>query len=244
MIRYFEAAAALLLKVILQTVLRADGIAGLAGKSISYLLPILLLVLVHRRCGIDSGSVWLRNPQKCEIVSTIFFCVMILSAISTVGTVLEMLFHMPSALAYTGDSLPVMLLSSLLAAPVLEEVFWRGYLLSLLADAMPDTKISKTAAILLCGILFGFFHGSPARMLYAGISGILLGILALRIGALPCIIVHMLNNLRVLLSLYTGHRMTYAIVFAAAGGIALLLLLYVKRRRISRDKREINRNSQ
>jgi len=79
-----------------------------------------------------------------------------------------------------------------IAAPVLEELVFRGAVLRL---ARP---LGVREAILLQAVLFAAQHGSPAAVVWALVCGLVLGTLAERTGRVwPGIILHTLNNLLV-----------------------------------------------
>jgi membrane protease YdiL (CAAX protease family) len=77
------------------------------------------------------------------------------------------------------------------AAPLLEEVFFRGILLKgLLRNYRPVVAIGQSA------LLFGLMHMSPAQSIATALMGALLGWLYYRTGSVRlCIGLHMLNNL-------------------------------------------------
>lgn len=76
-------------------------------------------------------------------------------------------------------------------APVLEEVLFRGILLTgLLRNYRPWVAIGQSA------LLFGLFHMNPVQIVSAGIMGLLVGWLYYRTRSLLlCIVAHALNNL-------------------------------------------------
>lgn len=78
-----------------------------------------------------------------------------------------------------------------LAAPVLEELLFRGVLLKgLLRNYRPAVAIGQSA------LLFGLLHLSPAQSISTALLGLLLGWLYYRTQSLGlCIGLHMLNNL-------------------------------------------------
>jgi membrane protease YdiL (CAAX protease family) len=82
-------------------------------------------------------------------------------------------------------------LTMVVAAPMLEEVLFRGIMLrGLLRSQQPWAAIGLSAA------LFGLIHFNPAQSLHAALFGVLLGWLYYRTQSLGvCIGVHALNNL-------------------------------------------------
>jgi membrane protease YdiL (CAAX protease family) len=75
-------------------------------------------------------------------------------------------------------------------APATEELLFRGLLLPALAD-----RYGEGVALGLTSIAFGLVHVDPAAMVYAGVAGVVLGIVALRTGStLAAIAVHAAVN--------------------------------------------------
>ncbi len=82
------------------------------------------------------------------------------------------------------------LLSVALAAPVTEEVVFRGLIQSRLARALPGWP-----AVLLSALMFALCHGQPVWMGYAFVLGLVLGVMAWRAGSiLPSILTHIVFN--------------------------------------------------
>ncbi|HIT32500.1 MAG TPA: CPBP family intramembrane metalloprotease [Candidatus Enterenecus stercoripullorum] len=81
-------------------------------------------------------------------------------------------------------------LSVALAAPVTEEVVFRGLIQSRLARALPGWP-----AVLLSALMFALCHGQPVWMGYAFVLGLVLGVMAWRAGSiLPSILTHIVFN--------------------------------------------------
>ena len=77
-----------------------------------------------------------------------------------------------------------------LAAPLAEEVIFRGLIQSRLAHALPGWP-----AVVLSALLFALCHGQPVWMGYAFVLGMVLGIMAWRTGSiLPSILTHIVFN--------------------------------------------------
>jgi membrane protease YdiL (CAAX protease family) len=88
-----------------------------------------------------------------------------------------------------------------LLAPLGEELFFRGYLLTRLRAAW-----SAGPAILVSAVAFGFLHGEPVHGVLAAGIGLYLGFVAERSGSVvPAIVCHVANNtVSVLLSAWVG----------------------------------------
>ena len=114
-------------------------------------------------------------------------------------------------------------LSVALAAPVVEEVIFRGLIQSRLALALPGWP-----AVVLSALLFALCHGQPVWMGYAFVLGMVLGIMAWRTGSiLPSILTHIVfNAIGQVLSLpqfEQANGLVILAVLAAAGAVACLL---------------------
>ncbi len=113
-----------------------------------------------------------------------------------------------------------MALETALLAPILEEVFFRGYLMSALM------RFGRREAIFLSACLFALIHGiSPALPGYL-VLGCLLGAVVLHTGSLfAAMIVHSMYNLTLLAGSYLGLFPDQMNPFFAAALLAGILLL-------------------
>lgn len=118
----------------------------------------------------------------------------LVAALVTVLSLLDFL-HLPSWMGKTFQTMmqmPVVaFIMMVVAAPVLEELLFRGVVLQgLLRNERPWVAIGQSA------LLFGLFHFNPAQSLNAGLVGLLLGWLYYRTRSLwLCMAMHGLNNL-------------------------------------------------
>lgn len=84
----------------------------------------------------------------------------------------------------------LMAIATVVIAPIVEEVIFRGLILSRLRRAMPGWL-----AVLLSALIFGLCHGQAVWMAYAFVLGVIFGFLALRSGSLwPSLAAHVLFN--------------------------------------------------
>lgn len=89
-----------------------------------------------------------------------------------------------------GGSTVLALITTILIAPIGEEALLRGVILRRIAK---HNKI--IVAIIAQAVLFGVYHGNIVQGLYAIPMGLVLGYIACRFDSiLPCILVHMVNN--------------------------------------------------
>ena len=96
----------------------------------------------------------------------------------------------------TPADLITVVLFAVLVAPVVEEVFFRGYLYGALEHAL-----GAWGAVLVVGLVFGLFHG----LQYAGVPAALIAVTVMGLattwirkaagGIWPCIVLHLIYNL-------------------------------------------------
>ena len=99
--------------------------------------------------------------------------------------------YMESSQGLLSGSLPVMILSTVIVAPIVEEVVFRGLILSRLKKAM-----NVWVAIVISSLLFALMHGQPLWIVYAFLLGMLLAIIAEHFNTIGAsIILHMAFNL-------------------------------------------------
>lgn len=126
------------------------------------------------------------------------------------------------------DALP-MWLYVCLAAPVAEELLFRGLLLRSLEP------YGKKFAIVVSSVLFGLFHGNPVQTPYAFLVGLLLGYVATEYHVVWAIVLHIMNNLllgdllpRLLSNL--SYSLADALTWILLGGFFLAALLVLLRK--------------
>ena len=91
---------------------------------------------------------------------------------------------------FEGSTLSI-ILSTVIAAPIVEEVIFRGLVLSRLKKAMP-----VAVAAILSSLAFGYFHGQIVWVCYATLLGILMCFVAINCrSTLASIFFHMIFNL-------------------------------------------------
>ena len=90
--------------------------------------------------------------------------------------------------------------SIVIAAPVVEEILFRGYILDAIRELHGDVM-----AVLGSSVLFGLLHIEPYVVGMATLGGIIYGIVRIRSGSLwPSIVSHMLWNFLVFLYIWYG----------------------------------------
>ncbi len=90
-----------------------------------------------------------------------------------------------------GDNFAMMFVGTVLVAPVVEEVIFRGLAYTRMKQGMP-----AAVAMVLSALLFGAAHGQLLWMLYTAVFGMVLAWVLERTGSLfPCILLHAGYNL-------------------------------------------------
>lgn len=84
---------------------------------------------------------------------------------------------------------PAMWLYVCLAAPVTEELLFRGLVMRSVEP------YGKKFAIVVSAVLFGLYHGSPVQTPYAILVGLVLGYVAMEHNVIWAMVLHMMNNL-------------------------------------------------
>jgi membrane protease YdiL (CAAX protease family) len=130
------------------------------------------------------------------------------------------------------------ILTTVVAAPVLEELFFRGLVLETLAR-----RWRQWAAVLMSAAVFGVIHLIPPQAVNAFVAAIVMGYLYLATRSLvPVIIIHAINNGLSYLSLQLfgtqavstremiGNDVLYWSIFAASAVILVVAMIFLIRR--------------
>lgn len=121
-------------------------------------------------------------------------CVVLMLALSLWTNYLNEQLGLPDRLRDLFAALlrhPLGLLTTVIAAPVCEEIIFRGAILGHLLR----TWQRPWAAVGVSALVFGAIHGNPAQMFFAFLIGLVLGWVYLRTGSLvPGIVMHFVNN--------------------------------------------------
>lgn len=178
----------------------AGPVSGAISGSVLYLgLFVSIWFFIVRRRGVTWEQLGWRWAGAAPVAAMIplslatLFATGIAALISQkifgdVPTARDQLLLGREALSST-DVLALLILVSV-AAPVVEETFFRGVLQSYLR-----TKTSSWAAVGATSALFAFSHVALALFLPLAVLGLVLGVLFERFGSLhPPVILHSLNN--------------------------------------------------
>lgn len=154
------------------------------------MLPTVAFVLwLRHRAGRDSGlHLGLRSLNMPMILWGV-----VLIVVS--GIVIEPLLMLFPTEAYDGVQQAIGLggwaiLSSVVAAPILEEILFRGLIFESCRE-----RFGSGLALLLSALLFGAIHIIPVQMINAFVVGLILGYVYLRTRSLLAVIIlHAFNN--------------------------------------------------
>lgn len=196
----FTALEYILAYAVFSVLLSSLRIDACVVQSLSGLYMIARCWKKEKKKGIDylqvSGFKSFSIPQK----ELLILCGLGFSLNCFVGGVINLIpFSPETAASYMEmSSAPVEGVKPLLAffviafaAPVIEEVFFRGTLLRRLAG-----EINPLYALILVSLVFGLMHGQIIWILYASVLGLILGMVYLLYGSIyPSIVVHICFNL-------------------------------------------------
>ncbi len=140
---------------------------------------------------------------------------------------------------YHGESIVLLMLSTVLVPAFCEELFFRGLIMT---NLMP---LGRNFAIIASGIIFGLVHGNHDQIFFATVAGIAFGFIYAETGTIWCgVIAHMLNNLIAVVetvlwgTLKTGTAIKINVVIESfvmlCGVISIIYLVKVRKK----EKRE------
>ena len=179
----------------------------LANDVIVYVPPLLAFGFIfrnrldHQKYGVpyEFKSIWVLPFFLAGIAiatgSSIFtnFVSELFSGVFGRDNILPDVFN--DVMPQTNTQILVMLFTVGIVAPICEELIYRHLLLR------PLRRFGDLQAVIITSILFGFFHGNLTQFLYAAMVGLILGIAAVKANSvIPAIIIHMMNNIYVVLS--------------------------------------------
>ena len=121
----------------------------------------------------------------------------------------------------------ITLLTTLVCAPIVEEITFRGLMYSRLCQGMP-----MFAAMLISSWVFGMVHGNIIQMCYAALFGYIFCYIRIKYQSLTaCICVHFGFNLFTVIGERFGELSdrAYYMIMLVGAAISLLLLIYIGR---------------
>ncbi len=154
------------------------------------LLPTIAFLLWRRnRAGRDSGLHF--GIRNLNLPMLLWGVVLLLAT----GVVIEPLLALFPTEGYEAVMQTVGLggwaiLSTVVAAPILEEVLFRGLIFESCGE-----RFGKGGALIISSLLFGLIHGVPVQMVNAFVVGLILGYVYLCTRSLVSVmIIHAVNN--------------------------------------------------
>lgn len=173
-----------------ELVLACTGQISLISGLLTLLLVSVFFLLRHKRLFHEVSLV--PAPGRC-VVSAGALAPILYAAVSLVFAVLpaEWMEDYIDASAALNDPGVTIFIATVIVAPIVEEVIFRGLIFSRLNRVMPGWL-----AVVLSAILFGVCHGQAVWMCYAFILGLILGTMTLRTGSIwPSVVTHFIFNL-------------------------------------------------
>ncbi len=135
--------------------------------------------------------------------------------------------YIESSSVLAAANVVVSIIVTVISAPIVEEITFRGFMYGQLKGGMP-----MFAAMLISSWVFGMVHGDLIWFMYAFLLGIVLTYIGEKCGALTApIIVHMAFNLFGSLTGLLGDmsETTFFILLASSGLVSLALLIHIGR---------------
>ena len=230
----------------------ADGTAG--GMTITYIETIvgeamrfstehsmLILLISNIICFAVFLPVWLKARQNLDPYKNdgpAVVCLLIIGLFAAFNVVQMVLFALTNVMDYfpeygevselfITDAFIVQLVSIGIVAPVVEEIVFRGILISRM-KWMP-----VWVSVLIQGMLFGLVHLNVFQGLYAFVAGILLGMVFIKFRSIIIVIAgHMAYNLTsVLLAEYASETTSGMILALSAIVLPVCAVLTIKRQK-------------
>lgn len=211
------------------------------------MLPVVAFLMWRRyKAGLSSGVFW--GATRVNLPMVLWGVVLLLAS----GVVIEPLLELFPAEPYEAVQQALGLggwtiLSVVVAAPLLEEVLFRGVVFESCRE-----RFGSAAALFISAFLFGLIHVVPVQVVNAFVVGLILGYVYLRTHSLlSVIILHAINNALAYITMAffgTGAEMTlseliqvrwlYWVVY----GVSALLFVFAMVRlwRTLRDNTEVD----
>lgn len=194
-----------------------DQISLISGLFTLLVLAVFFL-LRHKNPLRETGFRQTPGRYVCAAgaMMPILYAAIILILSSLPEAWMESYIEASASLNQTGI---LMAISTVLIAPIVEEIIFRGLILSRLHRAMPGWL-----AVVISALLFGVCHGQIVWICYAFVLGILFGLIALRSGSVwPSLLAHILFNAIGHFSSYIPDTDTAALILL--GSLALVSMI-------------------
>lgn len=205
--------------IFMQAITRLSGEISLLGGLLT-LLSVSVFFWIQGKSPLEQAQV--RSTGKQHYLPAIVLAMLLYLAICLIFLLLPASWLDSYAQAVQGVNQTgfAMFIAIVLVAPVVEEVIFRGLVLSRLNQVMPTWL-----ALVLSALTFGVLHGHPVWMAYASVMGLVFGLVSIRTGSiLPALVMHMVFNgiqyLNTLFSgsvVYPGVQIVFVLVSCGAG---------------------------
>lgn len=167
---------------------------GAANAIIMYLICIPIFYLMVRK--METRTVWKKRFTLREFIEILAISELLMTAGNYIGVFLNTIIGslmnrtITNTVSESISSSPiwVMIVFSVILAPIAEELLMRKLLLDRLS------KYGSGFALIISAIAFGLFHGNFYQFFYATFLGFVLGYLYLRGGLKYSILLHMIIN--------------------------------------------------
>lgn len=182
------------------------------------LIPFFLLFMWNdKRHGLSFGGLRYATVPPAEYLKIVALgmasAIVVNLAVSLSGLVyLSPKYQEVSNILYSG-SIFIEILSAVIAAPVLEEIMFRGLIFGRLR-----VYLAPKAAMVISSLIFGLFHGNLVQFAYAFIIGMLLAYVYEKYKKITAPIMFHIgaNLLSVIVTEFVGEKITPYAVMAAA----------------------------
>ncbi len=232
-------------KALLSGIVMESVLDRVLSNGWGYLLTTLIgavLLLLWKKKQFCFHDIWFQQKTMSAgsffMLLTIFISAQALVQLS--ASMLEWIFGLfdmsvmdaLEEMSVTGDSLSMFLYMGL-AAPLFEEILFRGFVLRTLEP------YGRKFAILGSAFLFGIFHGNILQTPFAFAVGLILGYVTMEYSIIWAILLHTINNLilgdtftRVaqLLPPWVGELIFAVIIWGSF--LAAIIILIVKRKQV------------
>lgn len=187
--------SALLGGIILMIMMKARGVEAPTPDMtfVSYLvqmLPVVVFLVILRRKAGRGNAIHL-GLRRVNMPMVLWGVLLLMAT----GVVVEPILALFPTEAYDGVKDVIGLggwaiLSAVVAAPILEEVLFRGLIFESCRE-----RFGRGAAVLISALLFGLIHVIPVQVINAFVVGLILGYVYLKTNSLlSVIILHGVNN--------------------------------------------------
>lgn len=189
--------------------------------------PYLLVLLIV--CRLPKSK---RRPKRlmpAEAVAGFVIALGLGYPLNFIGNMVNLLFSMlkggdPAAMNPVIEVMnqgltPGMVIYTCLLGPVMEEVMFRGILLS------RARRLGDGTAVVFCAVMFGLMHGNLTQFLYATVIGLVLGYLTVQSGRIRySVLVHVLINTYSVLTVLGQELISATGLFFAEAGYSIALV--------------------